>query len=295
MRLTYRGVRSALGGSALLVLLVVACSDSKNGTTATGQGGTSGGAGASGSWGGAGAGGGAGVGGVAGTGSVPTSCPATRPDLGTRCNWIGSCAYAFSCPCGDCTEGIGCDLGKVVLLGRDSCDPGRGGEGGGGVGGGSGAGGIAGAGGVGGRGGAGRGGVSGRGGRGGVAGAGGISGVGGVGGPSTCPASRPPLGSSCAWMGGCDYKLTCPCGDCFESVGCSAGKAVFLGANGCTSTGTGGQGGWGDGGIPICSPGFERFCNDNLLLSSIHGQCTDGGTTCQCFGDASVLPNGRCQ
>ena len=45
---------------------------------------------------------------------------------------------------------------------------------------------------------------------------------------------------------------------------------------------------------PICTPGQDQTCNDNPILSSLHGHCTDE-RTCVCKNDAAPnTTSGRC-
>jgi hypothetical protein len=45
---------------------------------------------------------------------------------------------------------------------------------------------------------------------------------------------------------------------------------------------------------PVCTPGADQTCNDNPIVSSFHGHCTDAGT-CQCNAQFILNPNtGRC-
>jgi hypothetical protein len=44
---------------------------------------------------------------------------------------------------------------------------------------------------------------------------------------------------------------------------------------------------------PVCTPGADQTCNDNPIVSSFHGHCTDAGT-CQCNGTILNPNTGRC-
>jgi len=102
---------------------------SGGGTVGGSGGGTVGGSGAAaGQGGGTGgtAGRGGAAGGQAGTGGSPplTSCPATRPALGTACNGALTCNYNDTCRCNVCCySGYGCMNGSIAFLGyNDGCN-----------------------------------------------------------------------------------------------------------------------------------------------------------------------------
>jgi hypothetical protein len=67
---------------------------------------------------------------------------------------------------------------------------------------------------------------------------------------------------------------------CYNVFPCDAG----------TTSGTGGT-----GGSATCTFGADQTCNDNPILSSIRGHCTDAGV-CECDGNAGTNPDsGRCR
>ena len=98
-------------------------------------GGTVGGSGGAAGQGGGTAGRGGTAGGQAGAGGSPplTSCPATRPAVGTACSGALTCNYNDTCRCNVCCySGYGCMNGSIAFLGNNdgcfqiSCDAGTG-------------------------------------------------------------------------------------------------------------------------------------------------------------------------
>jgi hypothetical protein len=242
------------------------------------------GKGKSGTGGASGGGGVAGHGGTSGAGGAPiTSCPASNPLQMTACSGSFSCQFNLGCTCtGCCVAYWSCSLGAFKQTGfDDSCGPGErfcedGGAGTSGSGGSSG-------------------GSEGVGGNGGGTG-GGTSGAGGGGMTiSSCPASRPPIGNPCVGAFSCNYDDTCRCGVCcYSSYRCTSGRIEFLGSNDGCMQATCDAGLGPDGPQPVCTFGADQTCNDNPILSSIHGHCTDAGT-CACTFDAGTNPDsGRC-
>ncbi len=101
--------------------------------------GTLGGSGGAAGQGGGAAGRGGTAGGQAGAGGSPplTSCPATRPAVGTACSGALTCNYNDACRCNVCCySGYGCMNGSIAFLGNNdgclqiSCDAGTGDGGG---------------------------------------------------------------------------------------------------------------------------------------------------------------------
>jgi hypothetical protein len=145
----------------------------------------------------------------------------------------------------------------------------------------------------------------------GTGGAGGTGGAAGAGGAS-CPAERPSIGAACTGSRQCDYEDMCRCGVCcYTTYRCTDGSIAYAGStdacynamcdagppplDGPPASGTAGAGGsGGTGGSAVCSFGADQTCNDNPILSSIRGHCTDAGV-CECDGNAGTNPDsGRC-
>ncbi|HEY7376869.1 MAG TPA: hypothetical protein VIF57_32220 [Polyangia bacterium] len=113
---------------------------------------------------------------------------------------------------------------------------------------------------------------------------------------TTCPASRPTVGSACAAALGCTYTDVCNChGCCTTTYDCFAGQVrYFRNDNGCMQGTPCPADAGADGAGAVCTPGQDQTCNDNPIISSLRGRCTDAGV-CQCYGDAAVNPDsGRC-
>lgn len=223
-------------------------------------------------------------GGMAGTGGgAPiTSCPASDPHGQLACTGQFGCQFDAGCTCHGCCFAVYlCLDGRFIQTDfNDVCGQGPPCQDGGA---GSGGSSVAGNGGAGGRGGVGSG-------SGGAAGTGG----GGTGGASmpitTCPASRVTVGTACIGTFNCNYDDTCRCDVCcYSSYRCTNGSIAFLGNNdGCMQVTC-------DAGTTaaVCTFGADQTCNDNPIVSSIHGRCTDAGA-CVC-SDAGTNPDsGRC-
>jgi hypothetical protein len=143
----------------------------------------------------------------------------------------------------------------------------------------------------------GSGGDGGRGGSSGVAGVGGShggtgGGMAGAGGApiTSCPAARPVAATMCSGALDCYFDQRCTCrGCCFDHWSCVNGAFASRGYDdGCVAGSPCPDAG------AVCTFGADQTCNDNPILSSIHGHCTDAGT-CACTFDAGTNPDsGRC-
>ena len=198
-----------------------------------------------------------------GSGGVPiTTCPASSPTASVPCSGAFNCTYQV-CSCHGCCPDLwncvsgylmGTDFNNTCSLGPPCTDGGAGSGGGAG-------------------------------------GAGG--GTGGAGGMmiSGCPPSEPTQPIACTGSFTCRFTTFCTCHSCCSSGWrCTNGtfRSEPLDYNDqciqplpCP-----------DGGA-VCTFGMDQTCNDNPIISSIRGRCTDAGV-CAC-GDAGTNPDsGRC-
>jgi len=114
-------------------------------------------------------------------------------------------------------------------------------------------------------------------------GTGGASGTGGGGGAtiSSCPASRPAVGTPCSGAFSCDYDDLCRCNVCcFSSYRCTNGSIEFLGANdGCTQLTCADDGGTPDGPAATgCSPGTAVTWDKQVVCNWLNYVNPDAGT-----------------
>lgn len=108
--------------------------------------------------------------------------------------------------------------------------------------------------------------------------------------PQTC---------GCAGAGCCEHFDHCANSNggaqCYGGVSCAVATPFCDGAyvvayrNGCYEGCVNGA-----DCAPVCTPGVDQTCNDNPIVSSLHGHCTDAGM-CQCGSGFILNPNtGRC-
>src|SRR4029079_5406598 len=124
-----------------------------------------------------------------------------------------------------------------------------------------------------------------------------VVGSGGRGG-ARCPGVPPPnpmrTSPVCSGSFSCSYNETCRCGTCCVSqYMCLNGQLKFLIVGDSCYMVTCDAGTGIDGPHAVCTPGADRTCNDNPIISSIHGHCTDAGV-CECGTFGTNPDSGRC-